>query len=330
MADILINSTQVMYRNGVWDNNTKLHYSNCTVTGGTDNIPTIGTFVLSAEWMVPITVLGQFQGFQLLDATGQSVPPTPGCWKILNLKNERQQWAVAIANTDEIGGNSQWGTYANGLGGSLPSMPIVALPFPVIQSKPIPPPAGTVTTGNVFYFTFPLNPQGLGYNIQCVWFNGVAPVTPFVPGSITTPAAFVTWANANWGSYGTWSSNGLTVILASPSTAVTPVTLAGLNAQLVPATYCLSLTSFLIGQNVNGIGFGSAPVNAFGAFQLTGSYASLQQLVTAIKPFFDTGATFTILASGSTAKIQITTRLAAPVIYNNTTPIAGATLGGCV
>lgn len=317
-----------MSRNGVWAGNTKLNYATCAVTGGTDNIPTINTFVEAAYWMIPIVVGGVLTKFNWQIATG-SVPPVLGCWKVLRLKNERQQWDIAIANTDEIGGVSQWSTYADGLGGSLPSMPVVALPFPVIQDAPISSVLSGSTTTNTFYFTFPQNPNSLLYNISCAWFNGAAMVPAYAPAGITTPAQFVTWANTNLSAYGTWSSNGLTVILSSPSTAVTPVTIAGMNAQLVPKAYCLSLTSFLSGQNVNGISFGAGPVNAFGAFQLTGSAASLQQLVTAITPFFETGAQFAIFASGASAKIQITTLLASPIIYNGATPVAGSTSGGC-
>ena len=328
MGNVLINSTQIMSRNGVQSGVTKLHYETCSVTGASGNIPTIGTEVMAAYWMIPIIFGGIIRGYNWQVATG-STPPVAGCWKILRLKNNREEWDIAIANTDEIGGVSQWGTYADGLGGSLPSMPVVSLPFPTIQDAPISSVLSGTTTTNTFYFTFPTNPQGLQFNIQCVWFNGVAPGTAY-NGTATSPATFVTWANANWSAYGTWTYNGQTVILTSPSTAVTPVTIAGMNAQLVPATYCLALTSFLSGTNVNGIGFGSSgPIAAFGAFQLTGSYASLQQLVTAITPFFDAGATFVILASGTTAKIQITTRLASPIIYNNSTPIAGSTSGGC-
>lgn len=319
MAVNYVQSNQVITHNGV--DLTNLNFQTGVVTGQTVNIPTAqqGAFIIDAFWRIPVTLDGILINYQYQQAF-TSTKPKPDALKVLRVKYERDSWELAITDSDYVGTTNAFGTLADDLGGALATMPTVSIPFPIIQGRPV----TTNTSGtNTFVFAFPQNPLALLYSIPWPWFNGVAPATPYAPTGITTPALFVTWANTNWGMYGTWTSNGNIVTLSSPTSATIPVTRAGVLASLTPASWCLDLTSFSTPAAVNGMQLGTATVIPFGAFML--SSANLQPLINAIQPHFESGAVFAI----TTTKINITTVSAVLKIYNNTTVKATATTGVC-
>lgn len=326
MSVQFVQTDQLMSTNGV--NLMQLNFTTGVVSGSTRNIPCVGTTIVGAFWRLPVIAQGimNFQKFDYLFADNETTKPRPDAIKVLRVKWGRETYEMAIEDTDYAGSTNAFGTLCDGLGGSLATMPEVDLVFPIIQDAPT---STDPSTGiKTFTFAFPLNPDGLEYAIPWPWFNGIAPATAYAPTGLTTAADFVTWANANWGDYGTWDDSGDIVTLASdPATDVIPVTEAGLGVSLAPATYCLDLTAYSTPAPVNGIKFGSSgPIRTFGAFMLTDTSAG--SLITAIRPFFDSDATFTV-TSTSPDKVQITSVLNIPIITYNGTNELSATLGAC-
>lgn len=301
---------------------TQYNFQSGVVTGQTRDISCVDTTIVGAYWRIPIVRSGllpanSYSYEQAID----SVKPTPDSVKVLRVKWRTDVYDFAIADSDYVGTFDQFATLCDGLGGSLATMPTITIPFPILQQGP----SSTDSDGTKhFTFPFPLNALGLLYSIPWPWFNGDAPGTAYVPAGITTPALFVTWANTNWSTYGTWTSVGNIVSLSSPTSAGIPVTQAGLGVSLTPAAWCIDLTGIGSPTPVNGIKFGSGSVIPFGAFALTSS--NMQTLINAIRPFFDSGA---VLSVSGSHKINITTVLATPTITNNGSVIVTATAGVC-
>jgi hypothetical protein len=410
MAVTFVQSTQVLDENG--QNLLIYNYTTGVATGVTRDINTINCEIIGAQWRLPVATQ---QGLPLRAnwaVAVDAVRPQPDAQKVLVVKEvgsgALNTYKIAIADTDYVGTTNVFGTLADGLGGTLATMPVVTISFPIVQNAPTSNTGGT----NTFLFPFPANPNGLLYSIPFPWFNGVAPTPAYAPTGITTPAGFVTWANTNWGTYGTWTSSGNIVTLSSPSSAGTPVTKAGFYVNVTQAAWCIDATAlYSPGQiattslnaggtgyvvndtftitggtqlatghvtavsggvvttytidtqgvgyavatgaatvatsgsgtglkiniltlqtaapaTVNGVGFGTGTPATFGAFTLNDSTTALQQLITAITPFFENGATFAI-GGADGDKITINTVQATPKIYNGASVILTATSGAC-
>ncbi len=261
-----VESTQVLNVNG--DSFYNLNFTTGVVTGITRNINAANSVIVGAQWMMPRVAQGLplvSPGFEYAVAVN-AIPPTVDAVKVLVVKETLSQGAmnvykIAIANTDYVGGVNVFGTLADGLGGALATMPVVTIPFPLIQDAPVTTSTTAPVGVNTFVFPFPTNPNALTYSIPQVWFNGVIPATPYAPGGITTAALFVTWVNSNWGAYGTWSHIGNIVELASapvtsPVTNTVYVTAAGLIVSLQPASFCLDLTSLYPTGEINATTLG--------------------------------------------------------------------------
>jgi len=272
-----VESAQVVEVNGQsyqWPN---------TPNGVTKQIPCENTNIINSFWKIPITLGNRVVGYDYLVAT-DSTKPTPDAVKILRVKfaGDNTEYGFAIADTDNIATTSPPNYFAylcDGTGGSVPVMPTVTIPVPIMQSDP----QSTDSNGtNNFIFSFPLNPNSLKYAIPYPWFNGVAPTTAYVPGSITTTSAFVTWANTNWADYGTWTApNAQTVKLASPTSATVPVSKAGMEVTLTPTNYCLTLNA--TPDAVNGIKIGG---HVYAITPLLAGRTNRQALIDAIKGLF--------------------------------------------
>ena len=288
-----------------------------TPQGLVRQIPVVGTVIVAAYWKIPVLQSNGLLAYKNEPAIN-STPPTPDSVKMLLLKNneQNQTWGIAIANTDQVT-TSAWNTAASAAAGTTQTMPAVTVPTPIIQFGPV----STDGSGtNVFLFEFPNNPLGLRYGITAPWFNGIAPTTAYAPTGIGTVAAIVTWANTtgHWDAYGTWSSPSPNILkLSSPTSATTPVKMAGMNPTLTAKPQCLDCTSTSTPIPVNGVKFGSGgPIITFPAFMLTNTAASLQALVNSIQPLIP-AATFAIQAGNN--KITITTNQDLVRIMNGST-----------
>lgn len=275
--------------------------------------------IMGCFWMIPVTQGNRIVSYDTLVAD-TSTKPRADAVKILRLKDAldaNTEYGIAIADADGVTGYT-FIDNCNGCCGDTPVMATVTIPSPILESDP----QTTVDGVNTFVFAFPDNPNALLYAIPYPWFNGVGPVTPYVPGSITTPAAFVTWANTNWAQYGTWSSSGNIVSLVSEPTDTIYVVRAGMAPSLTLKAWCFNLTSFSTAAAVNGIGFGTSTPFPFAPFMLTN--ANQTTLINRITPFMPF-STFAAI----TNKLTVNTLQATPKLYNGLTVIATATAGVC-
>jgi len=279
--------------------------------------------IINSFWKVPFVVGTQVQKYTYLVAVNTSTPPTADSLKVLIVKDttDNADYEIAIALTDNIATTSppsQLAYLCNGTGGTLPVMPTVTIPFPIIQFSP----TSTDGTNNVFTFAFPANPNSLLYSIPAPWFNGLAGAPAYVPAGITTPGQFVTWANSNWSAYGTWSNPSGTIVTLT--SLVSNVTKCGMQIALTPANFCFNLTAFSTPALVNGVKFGSGTTIALDAFMLTNDpnvlIAALQKRMSAESTTFSTTVAH---------KLGIATVYAQPVLYNGTSVVATAASGSC-
>lgn len=314
-----VKTTQLISQNG--QDCTTLDFNLGTVTGLTRDINCPDTTIIGAFWRIPIVqgaTVTKYEYVQAVDSTA----PTPDSLKILRVKFKHDTYEMAIATTDYITIVDAFATLCDGLGGSLATMPIVTIPFPIFQNGPT---SVDSTTGTkIFTFPFPLNPLGLLYSIPNPVFNGVAPSLAYAPAGITTAAGFVTWANTNWSTYGTFSSSGDIVRLSNPTSAGTVLTKAGLSVSLTAALWCLDITSFSTPQVITGMQLGTAPIIQLPAF--TATDVNYQTIINAIKPHFEAGAIFTQTVAH---KITISTTSAVLRLIDGVTTEATATAGTC-
>lgn len=291
-------------------------------------IPCQDTQIIASYWRIPVTAGNRVVDYDYIVATETSTPPTPDAIKILRVKLTNTagvtQLDFAIVNTDNIAASSppnQFAYLCDGLGGTLPVMPIVAIPIPIQESSP----ASTDASGNnTFIFAFPVNPDGREYNIQGEWYNGSVPGTPYAPSGITTVAAVRTWFAANRSSYGTWSNPSTNILkLVSAPGSGTYVTKAGIVVSLAPVNYCFDLTSFSAGTPVNQIQFGTGGIISLTPFTLTNDP---NVLINAIKSKMSAQTTF---STSVAHKLGISTVQETPKLLNSGTTVATASSGTC-
>lgn len=278
--------------------------------GISKDIQTDGTNIVGAFWRIPNTLGNRIIGWNKLVAT-DATKPRADAVKALRVKaSDNTEYEMAIADNDYVASTSpipdQFAYLANGLGGSLPVMPTVTIPAPILQSGP----QSSDSNGRVFVFAFPANPNALLYAIPYPWFNGVAPTVPYAPSGITTAALFVTWANTSgkWDGYGTWSSVGDVVSLLNTDSSAIPLSFAGMQISLTAVHFCLTLNASP--DNVNGIKIDGAimPITP-----LSAGRTNRQDLINAIQKYFP-GDTFTTLIAN---KIDVlTTRVPQDIRYN--------------
>lgn len=405
-----VQTTQLLGRNGV--DTSEYNFLTGVVSGGTTLIPTVGTKLAAFYWRIPKVITGLAPTAYSWLIAKSSVRPTVDSQKVRRMENGNTTYDIAVADTDGVGGVDQFATLADGLGGSLATMPVVTITWPLIQDAPVTTGATSPAFTKTFTFAFPNNPLGLLYSIPYAYFNGGAPVTPYAPSGITTAALFVTWANANWGTYGTWTSTGNIVNLASVANSGTYVLAAGFSPQLAQAAWCIDATTlypagqiataalnaggtgYAVGDTVsvntgggnailtvaslsttavatftvtyggtgyavatgvattaitgtgtgfvinistlrteadspvNGIQFGTNPAYSFGAFNLSNTNSSMQQLVNSIRRFFESSAVIAVGGSNG-EKVSISTTLGVVHILNNASTIVSSTSGAC-
>ena len=294
-------------------------------------IPCIDTEIIGSFWRIPQPLGNRLQGYQYIVDNQTPNPPTPDSIKVLRVKLTNDAGIstvdMAILNSDNIATTSPPNQYAylcNGTGATLPVMPTVVIPYPILQT----PPQITDSTGdNTFLFPFPSNPSGLLYQMNAIWLNGAAPTPAYVAAGITTVAEVVTYANAHWSVYGTWSNPSTDILkLYSPVGAGQQVLNAGMNVALAPTNFCFNLTSFTTPVNVNQVKFGSGPLMTLpgGAFLLTTNTVTLMnQLV----PVMSSETVYN--TSGVANKLGILTTQAQPALYFNGSLVLNSAGGVC-
>lgn len=302
------------------------------ITGVVGALPTklincYDMIIINSFWLIPQVVGNTVARYNELLAVNTTIKPTVDALKVLKVKDKTDQseYYLAISDTDNAistasppAPTNYFAYLCDGSGGSLPTMPTVTIPFPLIQFAP----SSTDGTDNTFTFPFPSNPLGLLYSIPAPWFNGVAGTPVYAPSGITTAALFVTWANTNWSGYGTWTSSGDIVTLVS---AVTNVTLAGMQVALTPKAYCFNLTAYSTPAQVNQFKFGSSgTLISVPAFMLTNDPVVLMnQLMKKMT------AESTTYGTSVSHKLQVNTVYDTPKLYNNGVLVVTSSAGAC-
>lgn len=286
--------------------------------GISKQIPCENVEIINSFWKIPQMQGNRVVGYNYLVATDDQ-KPTPDSLKILRVKDTRDntEYGFAIADTDNIATSSPPNEFAylcDGTGGTLPVMPTVTIPVPIMQSDP----QSTATDGtNTFLFPFPANPNALEYAIPYPWFNGVAPVTAYAPSGLTTVANVVTWANSNWGDYGTWSAASTNVLKLESATSDTiPVSQAGMEVSLTATNFCLTLN--VAADAVNGIKISG---QVYPITPMLAGRTNRQALIDAIRKYFP-GATF---STSVTNKINVLTTQLPEAITHNDVNVTGLT-----
>jgi hypothetical protein len=320
-----VQSNQVVHVNGMdfaWPSNPN------GVPGGMQ-IPTLGTQIIGSYWRIPQTQGPRVIGWTYLNADNTSVKPQPDALKILSLKLTGEGGVtnilIAITDTDNMPASTppnQFAYLADGLGGTLPVMPTVTIPVPIMQQEAqiVDPSTGART----FIFALPVNPLGLLYTVNGIWFNGLAPTPAYVPTGITTPAGFAAYGTTNWSDYGTWTATGNIVKLVSPTTAVIPVTRAGIDIELTPKAYCFDLTAYSTPALVDGIRFGgTASIIPVTPFMLTDDPTVLLNV---LKPKMSADTVFSTAVAN---KLGVSTVQDVPKVYAGAVLVETSTAGAC-
>jgi hypothetical protein len=196
-------------------------------------LPCEGTIVRGIEWLVPVTDRGRFSHYRA--GVIQDVQPTPDSIKVIRLEitSKNQTVWIPIPNNGTL---ADWVNKCNMCCGNSPSMTLVTPPAVIIETTPCPStPQGTPVY--TFFDTFPQNPNALNISLSGS-FNGAFPGVQPPAGGFANVAAVLTWVQANWAAYGTWTLENGNTRLQLESTTVTS---AGFALGLVPKTYCLDI-----------------------------------------------------------------------------------------
>lgn len=319
-----VQSNQVVNING-------LDFAFPTNTNGEPvQIPCAQTEIIASYWRVPQTQGGRVTGYQYIVAGDSATKPQPDALKVLEIKLTNDagvtSMMVGIVDADNVSTTSPPNRLAylcDGSGGNLPVMPTVTIPIPIQQNGPQS--TDSTTSANTFIFPFPANPAGLLYNVLGSWFNGLLPTPAYAPSGITTVAGVVTWANANWNEYGTWSNPSTDILkLVSLTSSTQYVLKAGIVVELEPTPFCFDLSAYSTPEPVNQIKFGTGGLISVDAFLLTNDpVVAMNVLLPKMAPntVFD--------ATSVSHKLTVTTVQATPKFYNDGVLVVASTAGAC-
>lgn len=325
MSISFVQSNQVVQVNG----NTFAFPNN--INGVPQQIPCENTEIIASYWRIPQTEGNRVVGYVDIVAEETSVKPQPDALKVLRVKLTNTAGIttmdMAILDSDNISISSPPNYFAylcDGTGGTLPVMPVVTVPYPIMQSLPQ---GGTAPNGdNTFVFSFPSNPLGLLYTLNAAYFNGQVPYFAFNPSGITTIAQFVTWANSHWSNYGVFTAlSAVTFQLVSSTTDSLYVLEAGMNVDLTPVNFCFNLSAYSTPAPVNQFKFGTGELVNFNVpFLLTNNPVTLMNKLI---PVMSTGTIFN--PTGVANHLGINTIQAMPALYNNGSLVVASASGTC-
>ncbi len=295
-------------------------------------IPCEDTQIVGAYWRIPQTQGPRVIGFTYLVAT-DAIPPTADAVKVLRVKligtGGITQIDMAIADADNIGTTSPPNRFAylcDGVGGTLPVMPLVTIPVPIMQSGPqITDPA---TGDRTYIFAFPDNPSALLYQVNGIWFNGIAPTPAYVAAGITTVAGVVSYANTHWSVYGTFSNPSTNILkLVNTDSDTVPVYMSGVDVSLAPANQCIDLTAFSTPSLVDGVSFdGGTTVIPVTPFMLTNNPVTLYNV---LKDVMSSGTTFNTTSVSHKLGILTVQGLVSLIDTSGPTTVVSATAAVC-
>jgi hypothetical protein len=160
--------------------------------------------IVGEEYFAPDVVNGFHQGWTLID----SVNLPANAVLTTRLRDRSSGSTIWI-----LGAKLDWATRADACCGTLPEMPEITLPALLDTEEPcgisVCTPANPVYTYQAAFVA----PLITGQKLTVVGNNDGVAFTPSAPGAgFASVAAALTWLQANWGAYGTWSAVGTTGI----------------------------------------------------------------------------------------------------------------------
>lgn len=272
-----VKSTQVIQVN-------EISYGACPRT---ENIPCEGTQMQGLWWAEPTTIGGAVNGYKIVkgDARDNYAKPTTDSIRVQRVFNTVNNYTYWLA-VDDAAEESLFVDRCNACCGATPVMPTVTIPAPIVEQMPCPNvPNGTPTY--TFEFAIPANPNTLKIALNNFTFNAVAgtPTPTAPPTGYASAAAILTWVQANWAAYGTWSLVNSSKELQLVSTTTVS---AGGTIDLIAKSYCFQIPG--TSTETNGITIGSTDVDFPNIFFDNTSAPNRNAIVNAIAPFFANGA----------------------------------------
>jgi hypothetical protein len=228
------------------------------------------TEVLDLYWAYPITSNGilQYYWYQIGGSR-----PTVDAVNVLRVKDNSsgQTYFIALQDSQNAG---TFTSACNGCCGSTPDIS-TGVVIPPIDAEICICPDVTTTDTYTFKAPIPANPNSLTLSLVGSFNNAAG--TPAPNASYADAAAILTWVQANWSAYGTWSLQATNTLL---QLVTTTVTCANIDIELIPAVYCFTYPA--ASTTVDGIKIGGSIVT-FPAITFTN--ATPQALVDAISPY---------------------------------------------
>lgn len=227
--------------------------------------------VLDLYWAVPIINSGLLEYYRY-DLTPSK--PSIDSMRTLRVKDNLSGQVYYIGLQDDQT-ESTYVDACNGCCGTTPDISTGVVVPPIdYEEAPCPTiPSGTPVYD--FYIPIPANPNSFSYSLSGT-FNSVAG-TPTPNASYANAAAILTWLQANWGAYGTWTLENSNQVLHLSSTTTKT---AYINVELIAQAYCFTYPNSAT--VVNGIKIGG--VNVLFP-EITFSVANKQALVDALTPY---------------------------------------------
>ncbi len=288
-------------------------------------IQTEGTQIIGSFWRIPVMDGPRVVDYAFLVANS-AIKPQPDALKVLQVKMTGTGGItavmMAITDSDDLPTSTppnQFAYLADGLGGTLPTMPTVTIPVPIMQQGPQV--INNTTGAKTFIFAFPANPAGLEYQVNGMWINGTL-LPPTMTG-LTTVSAVAGQFNTDFSDYGTWSATGDVLQLVSAPSDVVPASKAGIDVELAPTDFCFDLTAYSTPAAVDGVKFGSSDTIPLTAFMLTDDPVVLLNV---LKPKMSVGTTFSTTVAN---KLGISTVQEQPKLYYGVTLVEASAAGTC-
>lgn len=278
-------------------------------------IPCTGAKLVDIVWMRPLVKDGIVVEYQTIIDTAAN-KPTPDSIRIGVIDTGGNRYYAVLADnaTDSVFTNA-----CNACCGSTPTLADVAIFPPIVQDCPC-----ADASGNYIWdWPLPYNPNTLAMLIGGT-FDGAAATPAYTSTGFANAAALLTWVQANWGAYGTWSLTVSSTVLHLTSTTTK---CAGVNIPLVPAVYCLSLPADHSALLIDGIDIGGT-VSLFPSGPISVSDSNPSALQFALNGFLV--GTVTVVAGAPTKIAYVGYQAPVALRYNGGAVSGGSfTSGAC-
>lgn len=281
MGSVTYVKGQIALRNGI----------DLTAQNVVEQLPCEKVEVIGCEWLIPQQQGGRFTGYARRISPTKPTVDSIHAVRLSVIPHNSDVWVPIGDSSNE----SDWTSRCNACCGTNPAMPVITYPTPIVENTVCPVVSGG-TSAYTFTATFP--EDALSFNIGLsASFNGAYPTPAISAAGFATPADMLTWIQANWGAYGTWSINTLAGSVKQLQLTGATTTSAGLHLYLIAKTYSVTLPT--VAGMIDTITIDGVDIT-FPAVSLDAAnpYAALN----AIAAYLD--GTLTVISGGTPAKVE--------------------------